>query len=114
MRRLSITATPDCSTDSDRATEPTSRNLTDPITSEAVPCTYQLAGLPIETRIIGAVGGSVAEYTSVFVDEARPVEERQRLIRWLTANSPGLNILSAVASPLRRTASAMDLFSSQV
>lgn len=77
-------------------------------------CTYPLAGPPIETGIIGAVGGSVAEYTSVFIDEARPVEERQRLIRWLTANSPGLNILSAVASQLRRTASAMDQFSSQV
>ena len=68
-----------------------------------MPCSYQLAGPPIATRIIGAVGGSVAEYTSVFIDQARPVEERQRLIRWLTANSPGLNILSAasltIASP---------------
>jgi len=42
-----------------------------------VACAYPLAGPPIETGIIGAVGGSVAEYTSVFIDEARPVEERQ-------------------------------------
>src|SRR5215472_11523099 len=113
MRSLRITGTPDCSTDSDRATEPTSRNPTDPITSEAVPCTYQLAGHQLRLGLLARWADpwlNILPSLSMKRDRWR----RGRLIRWLTANSPGLNILSAVASQLRRTASAMDQFSSQV
>ena len=38
---------------------------------------------------------SVAEYASVLIDEACPLEDRKKLIRWLTANFPQLKILAA-------------------
>jgi hypothetical protein len=39
-------------------------------------------------------GGSVAKY-SILIDEACPLEDRKKLICWLTANFPKLTILSA-------------------
>jgi len=38
---------------------------------------------------------SVAEYTSISIDEECPWEEREKLISWLTANFPRLSILPA-------------------
>ena len=56
------------------------------------------AGYEVDT-VLGADGvmacGSIAEYASMFIDEACPFEERRKLICWLTANFPKLKILSA-------------------
>ena len=38
---------------------------------------------------------SVADYTSILIDETCPLAERKKLICWLTDNFPKLNILSA-------------------
>ena len=38
---------------------------------------------------------SLAEHTSISIDEECPPEEREKLIAWLKVNFPRLNILSA-------------------
>jgi hypothetical protein len=56
------------------------------------------AGYEVDT-VFGTDGvmacGSVAEHTSISIDEACPVEEKEKLICWLRANFPRLNILPA-------------------
>ena len=56
------------------------------------------AGYEVDT-VFGTDGvmayGSVAECTSVLIDDACPTEERQQVITWLTANFPKLKILPA-------------------
>jgi hypothetical protein len=56
------------------------------------------AGYEVDT-VFGTDGfmacGPVTQYTSVLIDEACPPEDRKKLIRWLAANFPKLDILSA-------------------
>jgi len=56
------------------------------------------AGFEVNT-VLGADGllacGSVAQYSSVLIDNACPVEDMKKLICWLTANFPKLKILPA-------------------
>ena len=56
------------------------------------------AGYEVDT-VFGTDGfmacGPVAQYTSVLIDEACPPEDRKKLIRWLAANFPKLDIVSA-------------------
>jgi DNA-binding NtrC family response regulator len=56
------------------------------------------AGYEVDT-VFGTDGvmacGSVAEYAFALIDEACPLEDRKKLIGWLTANFPKLKILSA-------------------
>jgi hypothetical protein len=56
------------------------------------------AGYEVDT-VFGTDGvmvcRSVAECTFVAVDEACPLEDMKKLIRWLTANFPKLKVLPA-------------------
>jgi hypothetical protein len=49
---------------------------------------------------------SVAEYASVFLDDGCPPEDREKVIAWLTANFPKLNILPVGQLSKRRHLSA--------
>lgn len=57
------------------------------------------AGYEVDT-VFGTDGlmarEAVADNSSVLIDEACPSEDRKKLIRWLAANFPKLDILSAV------------------
>ena len=56
------------------------------------------AGYQVDT-VLGTDGvlacKLLAEDTFVLIDKAGPVDDRKKVIRWLTANFPRLNILSA-------------------
>ena len=56
------------------------------------------AGYAVDT-VFGLDGllacGSIAEYTSISIDEACPLQEREKLLSWLKANFPRLSILPA-------------------
>src|SRR5271166_4020757 len=56
------------------------------------------AGYEVDT-VFGTDGvmacGPIAECASLLMNEACPSEERKKLIRWLAANFPKLDILSA-------------------
>jgi hypothetical protein len=56
------------------------------------------AGYELDT-VFGIDGvmacGSIAEHTSISIDETCPLEEKEKLIRWLTVNFPRLYVLPA-------------------
>ena len=56
------------------------------------------AGYEVDT-VFGKDGvlacGSLTEYSSISIDEACPLEEREALTSWLTTNFPTLSILRA-------------------
>ena len=67
------------------------------------------AGYEVDS-VFGADGlmacGSVAEYTSVLLDDACPSEDREEVVTWLTANFPKLNVLPVGRLSERRSLSA--------
>ena len=56
------------------------------------------AGYELDT-VFGIDGvmacGSIAEHTSISIDETCPLEGKEKLIRWLTVNFPRLYVLPA-------------------
>jgi hypothetical protein len=65
---------------------------------------YEVASVFGTYRLMAC--GSVAEYTCVLLDDACPPEDRGKVITWLTANFPKLNVLRAGKLSNRRYLSA--------